>query len=136
MQRSLITKVLAWLCIGLAVNLCTPEVRLAQDATPPEQPGSEPADTVGIGRNAGPGPTDTTRVKTDMPELNDQIFPYGAASDSLSETGVLAARSVYRKWWLWTVAVVVVATTIVLYSGGKDEGGAENLPDFPDPPER
>jgi hypothetical protein len=123
MQRSLITKVLAWLCIALAVNL-GPEAGFAQQTAPPEEPGPVPADTLGVD------------PKANTPEINDRIFPYGAEGDSLSQTEVLATRSLYREWWLWTVAVVVVATTIVLYAGGKDEEGAEDLPGFPDPPER
>lgn len=136
MQRSLLMRGFAWVCIGLAVNLCTPGTGLAQETAPEAEQSSDEPDTTGIRPEAGSGPADTTSTDFETWQPSEQIFPYEVTADTLSETEILATRSIYREWWLWTVAVVVVATTVILYSGGKDEQGEQDLPDFPGPPDR
>jgi hypothetical protein len=136
MQRSFLIRGFAWVCIGLVVNLCTPGTGPAQETAPEAGPRSDEPDTTGMELEGAPDPADTTRTEFETWKPNEQIFPYEVTADTLSQTEILATRSVYREWWLWTVAVVVVATTVILYSGGKDEQGEQDLPDFPDPPER
>jgi hypothetical protein len=139
MQVGLATKALCWLVIVLMLNLCTCELCLAQETEPGDIPDSvQGPDTAKEGPDtAGTWPDSTDiAVDTHLLEPNREIFPYGATEDSLMLAAGSQSREVYREWWLWTVAVVVVATTIILYSGGEEDEGRQDLPGFPEPPER
>jgi hypothetical protein len=144
MQVSLATKAVSWLVIVLMLNLCACELCLAQETTQGDVPGSaegpdttkERPDTAGTWPDSTDIAADTTMVDTQILEPNREIFPYGATEDSLMLGAGHRSREVYREWWLWTVAVVVVTTTIILYSGGEEDAAKQDLPGFPEPPER
>lgn len=144
MQVRSATKALSWLVIGLMLNLCACESCLAQEtaagdvpdaAQGPEAPREEP-DTADTWPDSTDIAADTTMIEAQLLEPNSEIFPYGATGDSLMLGAGRQSREVYREWWLWTVAVVVVATTIILYSGGGEDAAKQDLPGFPEPPER
>ena len=59
-----------------------------------------------------------------------------AEDDSLTAEGESGPRPVYKKWWVWAVAAVAVGVLVALAGGGSSSTQDENLPDFPDPPER
>ena len=138
------TKALCWLVIVLMLNLCTCELCIAQQSEPGDLPDSaqgpdttkEQPDTAGIRADSTDIAADTTMVDTQSFEPNREIFPYSANDDSLKLGAERQSREVYREWWLWTVAVVIAATTIILYSGGEEDAGKQDLPGFPEPPEK
>lgn len=130
MRESRVVRIVSWLAIVLMLNLSAYGLCLAQETPREEVPDLEPhpdtADTV----------ADSTMSESRLIEPNRDIFPYSASDDSLMLEAGPESRAVYREWWLWTVAVVVVATTIILYSGGEGHEEEQDLPDFPEPPER
>ncbi len=134
MRGSKIAKLLSCGAIVLIVHIATWEISLTQETDPGEKNDlPETADTTAV-------EPDTTMLDSQPPEaepleLNEDIFPYGELSDSLMLAGGRESRAIYREWWLWTVAVVVVSTTIILYAGGEEEA-EEELPGFPEPPDR
>jgi hypothetical protein len=143
MRGSRVVKVISWLAIGLTLNLCTCQLCPAQETTPTEIPNSDERpdttmaapETNGTGSDTTDVVTDTTMVEQGILELNPEIFPYSASGDSLGPAAGPESRAIYREWWLWTVAVAVLATTIILYSGGDEAEADEDLPGFPEPPE-
>jgi hypothetical protein len=131
MRESQVVKAVSWLVIGLMLNLSICVSCLAQETPREEVPDSEQeADT------ATDTVADSVLAEDRLLEPNQDIFPYTVSEDSLIVGAGPESRAVYREWWLWTVAVVVVATTIILYSGGDEHDEDQDLPGFPEPPER
>jgi hypothetical protein len=60
---------------------------------------------------------------------------FDAPGDSLPQSGDEGGVPVYRKWWFWAAAIGVLIL-IAIVASGDEEKGREDLPDFPDPPER
>jgi hypothetical protein len=117
------------------LSLCLGEMCLAQTkqgfddpdsvSTEPEPPGiyttTSPIQSIIKDTDADPGPE---------PRLVD------AADDSLTADGESAPKPVYKKWWVWAVAAVAVGVLVALAGGGSSSTTDEDLPEFPDPPER
>jgi hypothetical protein len=117
-KQTPIMRVTAGLCIMLAGSTCLPEVCLA---------GVPPAEA----------PTDSLVVfmvpdEVSFEDLQQEEPPLGITEDEED-----AGRPVYRRWWFWAIGIGTLIAVAV--ASGGDEGGeepAENLPDFPEPPER
>ena len=132
---SFLARVVCWLCVVLMLSLCFGEMCLAQTregfddpdsvSTEPEPPGiykaNSPVQSVIRDPEEDPGPE---------PRLVD------AADDSLTAEGESGPKPVYKKWWVWAVAAVAVGVLVALAGGGTSSTQDEDLPGFPDPPER
>jgi hypothetical protein len=57
-------------------------------------------------------------------------------TDSLETGDSRSFRSVTRKWWIWALLTTAVAITAVLVGGGEEKKAEEDLPGFPEPPDR
>ena len=133
LKQSKIFKALAWICIMLTANVCTYEIGLAQDENPGEPPVPgltlpvDPAqpDTLGVTQGGNQAVSDTIEPNRDL-----LTFPM---------RGVLPAHTdqpVYRKWWFWAITTVLITTSVILVTSGSERESREELPDFPEPPER
>jgi hypothetical protein len=135
MFGSFFTRVICWLSVVLMFSLCFGEMCLAQTkkgfddpdsvSTEPEPPGiyktNSPVKTIIRDPNAGPGPE---------PRFVD------AQDDSLTAEGESGPSPVYKKWWVWALTAVAVGALVALAGGGSSSTQDQDLPEFPDPPER
>jgi hypothetical protein len=132
---SFFARAVCWLCVVLILSLCLGEMCLAQTkegfdhpdsvSTEPEQPGiystASPVRSVIRDPDEDAGPE---------PRLAD------AEDDSLTAEGESGPRPVYKKWWVWAMAAVAAGLLVALAGGGGSSAADEDLPEFPDPPER
>jgi hypothetical protein len=132
---SLFARAVCWLCVVLMLSLCLGEMCLAQTkegfdhpdsvSTEPEQPGiyktNSPVQSVIRDPDADPVPE---------PRLT------GADDDSLTAGDESGPQPVYKRWWVWAIAAVAVGVLVALAGGGSSSTADEDLPEFPDPPER
>lgn len=109
-------KVLCWLCVGLALSTCTYEACLAQS---PEE-------------EATP---DSLGVEIESLQAGEGLLLFDTPADSLG-TGGRNIQPLYRKWWVWALVTTALAVTAVLVGGGDPKQTEEDLPGFPDPPNR
>jgi len=135
MCDSFLSRVVCWLCVMLILSLCLGEMCLAQTregfddpdsvSTEPEPPGiyktNSPVQSIILDPDEDPEPE---------PRLVD------APDDSLTAEGEGGPKPVYKKWWVWAIAAVAVGVIVALAGGGSSSTADENLPEFPDPPER
>jgi hypothetical protein len=56
--------------------------------------------------------------------------------DTLTGEAEGAEKPVYRKWWVWAATAVAVSLIIALARGDNGSKADEDLPGFPDPPDR
>lgn len=80
---------------------------------------------------ATPAPLDST----------DFEVPAGLTfSDSVLADTLYAKKKeeqpIYKKWWFLALVGGVLAATIIAVASGDDGEGRQNLPEFPDPPEK
>ena len=132
--------VMSWTCIVLMLSTLTHAVCLARNQPPapgriaphdgdngermlfaqPEDPQVMPDSTWN-----GWAPADTI----------DTFLLFDASGDSLPQGMPHEDVPVYRKWWFWAASIATLILIAVLASGD-GEKGREDLPGFPDPPER
>ena len=121
--KPLSMRVLCWMCVVLAVSTCTGELCFAQ--------GADSTRTA-----------DSTQVELPPPEIYEDVIPVrsitpGAAADDSLAAGTEETKApIYRKWWVWALVTIVIGVAVALVAGGTDEKADEDLPDFPDPPDR
>ncbi len=109
-------KALCWLCVGLALSTCTYDACLAQ----------------GTGEEVTP---DSLGVETGHLQTVEDGLLFDTPADSLG-TGDGNIQPLYEKWWVWALVTTAIAVTAVLVGGGKKTVPGEDLPGFPDPPNR
>ena len=109
-------KVLCWLCVGLALSTCTYDACLAQSTD--EQPTPDSLD-----------------VKIENLRTGDDPLLFDTPADSLG-TGDRNIQPLHKKWWVWALVTTAIAITAVLVGGGEAKETEEDLPGFPDPPNR
>ena len=110
-------KGLCWLCIGLALSTCTYELCYAQDLE-------------------GETPPDSLNVEIQDLRGTEDLLLFDTPADSLGTDGGQNFRSIARKWWIWALVTTAIAITAVLVGGGEEKKVEEDLPGFPDPPNR
>jgi hypothetical protein len=99
----------------------------------PDSLAAEPA--IADSLAAEPVSADSSSTGPEELEINEQIFPYSVLGDSLeSDDG--PGEPIYKQWWVWAALMTGIAVTAVLVGGGEEEKQDEELPDFPDPPDR
>lgn len=136
MKNPILTRLVCWLCVMAMVGLCLVEAGAAQtledsdDIQLPDSTAVEP-ETPGIYDTISPvqpvGPDSTLAP-------SEAASPFYAPDDTLS-AGENGGQPVYKRWWVWALAVVAVGVLVGLAGGGSSTKD-EDLPDFPDPPER
>jgi hypothetical protein len=109
-------KALCWLCIGLALSTCTYDACLAQS---PEE-------------EATP---DSLGVEAEDLRVGEDLLLVDTPADSL-ETHNPSIQPLHKKWWVWALVTTAIAVTAVLVGGGEAKDTEEDLPGFPDPPNR
>jgi hypothetical protein len=109
-------KVLCWLCIGLALSTCAYDACLAQS---PEE---------GVTPDSLDGGAEDLRV-------GEEVLLVDTPADTVSSTGQ-NIQPFHKKWWVWAIVTTAIAVTAVLVGGGEEKKTEEDLPDFPDPPDR
>jgi hypothetical protein len=117
-------KAKCWLCVGLALSTCTYEVCLAQPAdqkTPPDS------------LNGAVEPSVEEIMHT---LVNEDAALVDAPVDTLGSDVDTRVQPVYRKWWAWALVTTGIAVIAVLAGGGEAKKTEEDLPGFPDPPNR
>jgi hypothetical protein len=115
---------MCWLCVGLALSTCTYEVCLAQPAdqkTPPDSLG---------------GTVEPSLEEIMHTLVNEDAVLVDTPIDSLGSDGDKSVQPVYRKWWVWALVTTGIAVLAVLAGGGEAKKTEEDLPGFPDPPNR
>jgi hypothetical protein len=128
---SFFSRLVCWLCVALMLSLCLGEMCFAQTkqgfddpdsvATEPERPG--------IYKTIVP-------VQSIIPDPSLEPSPVDAPDDSLTAERESGPKPVYKKWWVWAVAAVAVGVLVALAGGSSSSTADEDLPEFPDPPER
>jgi len=109
-------KALCWLCVGLALSTCAYDACLAQS---PEE-------------DAIP---DSLDVEAEDLQAGQEELLVDTPADTLGSDG-RDIQPLHRKWWVWALVTTAIAVTAVLVGGGEEKETEENLPDFPDPPDR
>lgn len=109
-------KALCWLCVGLALSTCTYETCLAQTT----------------GEEATP---DSIRGEIKALQTGEDLLLFDTPADSLG-TGDRNIQPLHKKWWVWALVTTAIAITAVLVGGGEAKETEEDLPGFPDPPNR
>jgi hypothetical protein len=110
-------KALCWFCVGLTLSVCTYDLCLAQDL-------DELA------------PPDSLNIETDSLQVGDDLLLFDTPTDSLVTEGGRNIQPFYRKWWVWALVTTAIAVTAVLLENGQEKETEEDLPGFPDPPNR
>ena len=128
-------RAVCWLCVLLMLSLCFGEMCLAQT-----REGFDDPDSVSTEPEPPAIYKTTSPVKSVIEEPGEDPGPeprlVDAEDDSLTAEGESGPRPVYKKWWVWAVAAVAVGVLVALAGGGSSSTQDENLPEFPDPPER
>ena len=133
MFDSFLSRVICWLCVVLILSLCFGEMCLAQTKEgfdDPDSVSTEPEPT-GIYRTNSP----VQSVIRD-PDADPEPRLVDAEDDSLTAAGETGPKPVYKRWWVWAIAAVAVGVLVALAGGGSSSTADEDLPEFPDPPER
>jgi hypothetical protein len=105
-----------WFCVVLALSTCAYEACLAQ--VPEDEAVPDSLDIEVQNLNTGEDP-----LLLDTP------------ADTPGEEG-RNIQPLYRKWWVWALVTTAIAVTAVLVGGGDAKETEEDLPGFPDPPNR
>jgi len=127
MCDSFLTRVVCWLCVIAMLSLCLGEMCFAQT-----QKGFDDPDSV-VTEPEAPGIYDTI---SPVQSISPDYSPVYAPDDSLSAESENGPKPVYKRWWVWAVAAVAVGVLIALAGGSSSTKADDDLPDFPDPPER
>jgi hypothetical protein len=61
---------------------------------------------------------------------------FDTPTDSLGAGGDADVKPVHKRWWVWALVTTGIAVLAVLAGGGEEDKTPEDLPDFPDPPNR
>ena len=109
-------KALCWLCIGLALSTCAYDTCLAQSPEEGVTPDSLEVDAEGL-------------------RVGEEILLIDTPADSVG-TDSRDIQPFHKKWWVWALVTTAIAVTAVLVGGGEEKKTEEDLPDFPDPPDR
>jgi hypothetical protein len=140
MRRSGLVYAMSWTCVVLMLSTLTHEICLAANQPPtPGQTATDDADNrerVLFAQPDDPQVTpDSTWNDWAPADTIDTFLLFDASDDSLSQGLPGEDVPVYRKWWFWAASIATLILIAVLASGD-EEKGREDLPDFPDPPER
>ena len=77
----------------------------------------------------------TTSVMDSAAAIPTELtFGDSTSADTLYVRKKKQEQPIYKKWWFLAIVGGVVAASLVAISSGDD--GREDLPEFPDPPER
>ncbi|MFH1314217.1 MAG: hypothetical protein ABIJ00_13460 [Candidatus Eisenbacteria bacterium] len=113
------------------LSLCLGEMCFAQTVEGFDEPDSvatEP-ETPGIYDTISP-------VQSISPDPSLDPSPVDAPDDSVSAEGGSGSSPVYKRWWVWAIAAVAIGVLVALAGGSSSTKADEDLPEFPDPPER
>jgi hypothetical protein len=123
-------KAVCWLCVGLTLSTCSYDLCLAQDThegAPPDSLNDESAP-------ASDRPA-SERVEEHI-WVNKDAALFAPFSDSLATKSGSSINPLFKKWWFWAFVTTAIALTAVLLGGGEEKKAEEDLPGFPDPPDR
>jgi hypothetical protein len=110
-------KFMCCLCVGLALSTCTYELCIAESLE-------------------GSPASDATESEAGPVRLMESRFLAETPADSLGSEGETEIKPVYRRWWVWALVTTGIAVLAVLAGGTDEKKVEEDLPGFPDPPNR
>ena len=104
-----------------------------------------------------PEPADTMTVEAQMDTVPFPIFKEDSLATSIEDSAAVVPTELtfsdsamadtlyvkkaeekpfYKRWWFIAVVVGVVTATVIAIASGDDGGDKDDLPEFPDPPDR
>ena len=119
-------KAVCLICIALAAHAYTHEICVALSFG--DTPAADSTDVQAL--------VDSTAAESRASEMTHVELPFSAESDPLMQANLSKGQPIYRKWWFWAVCTAAATTAAILLTAGEEKQAEEDLPGFPDPPER
>ena len=79
----------------------------------------------------------TTAIEDTVARVPTELtFGDSALVDTLYAKKKKEQQPIYKKWWFIAIVVGVVTATVIAIASGGDDEAKDDLPEFPDPPNK